>query len=67
MDLATIHAMQTEPIVALKRVGFGVETVMVDGRVLRRAGKFTACDEGEIVREAREAALALREKAKWPG
>jgi len=44
-----------------------VDTVIVDGRVLRRGGKFTAVDHGKIVAEAREAALALRDKAKWPG
>jgi len=43
-----------------------VDTVIVDGRVLRRGGKFTAMDHGRIVAEAREAALALRDKAKWP-
>jgi len=41
-----------------------VDTVIVDGRVLRRGGKFTACDHGRIVAEARDAALALRDKAK---
>jgi hypothetical protein len=44
-----------------------VDTVMVDGRVLRRGGKFTALDHGKIVAEARAAAIALRDKAKWPG
>jgi cytosine/adenosine deaminase-related metal-dependent hydrolase len=44
-----------------------VDTVIVDGRVLRRSGKFTACDHGKIVAEARAAAVALRDKAKWPG
>jgi cytosine/adenosine deaminase-related metal-dependent hydrolase len=43
-----------------------VDTVLVDGRILRRAGKFTAFDERQIVAEAREAAVALRDKAKWP-
>ncbi len=43
-----------------------IDIVMVDGRILRRAGKFTAAGEQKIVAEAREAALALREKAKWP-
>ncbi len=51
-------------------VSFGlptnVDTVIVDGRVLRRAGKFTALDHARIVAEAREAAVALRDKAKWP-
>src|SRR5262249_52097849 len=44
-----------------------VDTVIVDGRVLRRGGKFTACDHGRIVAEARAAAVALRGKAGWPG
>ena len=43
-----------------------VDTVIVDGRVLRRGGAFTAVDHASIVAEAREAALALREKAGWP-
>jgi cytosine/adenosine deaminase-related metal-dependent hydrolase len=51
-------------------VSFGlpanVDTVLVDGRILRRAGKFTAFDERQIVAEAREAATALRDEAKWP-
>jgi cytosine/adenosine deaminase-related metal-dependent hydrolase len=44
-----------------------VDTVIVDGRILRRGGKFTAMDHGKIVADAREAALGLRDKAKWPG
>jgi 5-methylthioadenosine/S-adenosylhomocysteine deaminase len=43
-----------------------VDTVVVDGRVLRRGGKFTAFDHAQIVGQARDAALALRDKAKWP-
>jgi 5-methylthioadenosine/S-adenosylhomocysteine deaminase len=43
-----------------------VDTVIVDGRVLRRAGKFTALDHGKIVAEAQEAAAGLRNKANWP-
>ena len=43
-----------------------VDTVIVDGRVLRRGGRFTAIDHGRIVAEARDAAFALRDKAKWP-
>lgn len=43
-----------------------VDTVIVDGRILRRASKFTAHDHEKIVAEAREAAFALRDKAKWP-
>jgi 5-methylthioadenosine/S-adenosylhomocysteine deaminase len=43
-----------------------VDTVIVDGRVLRRGGAFTVFDHARIVAEAREAALGLREKAGWP-
>jgi cytosine/adenosine deaminase-related metal-dependent hydrolase len=43
-----------------------IDTVIVDGRILRRAGKFTALDHAKVVREAEEAALALRAKANWP-
>src|SRR3954466_13836499 len=51
-------------------VSFGqpsnVDTVIIDGRVLRRAGRFTAFDHARIVADAREAAVALRDKAGWP-
>ena len=43
-----------------------VETVIVDGRVLRQSGKFTALDHPKVVLEAQEAAAALRTKANWP-
>lgn len=43
-----------------------VDTVIVDGRVLRQGGKFTALDHPKIVREAQEAAAALRTKANFP-
>ena len=43
-----------------------VDTVIVDGRILRQAGKFTALDHAKVVREAKEAATGLRAKAKWP-
>src|SRR5436190_1879468 len=43
-----------------------VDPVLVDGRVLRRAGTFTAFDHAKIVAQARQAAVALRDKAGWP-
>jgi 5-methylthioadenosine/S-adenosylhomocysteine deaminase len=57
-----------DPYEAIVSLGMptNVDTVIVDGRVLRRSGKFTAFDHGKIVAEAREAAVALRDKAKWP-
>jgi 5-methylthioadenosine/S-adenosylhomocysteine deaminase len=43
-----------------------VDTVIVDGRILRQANKFAMLDHAKIVREAKEAGEALRTKAKWP-
>jgi cytosine/adenosine deaminase-related metal-dependent hydrolase len=43
-----------------------IDTVIVDGRILRQSGKFTALDHAKVVREAQEAVLALRAKANWP-
>jgi 5-methylthioadenosine/S-adenosylhomocysteine deaminase len=42
-----------------------VDIVIVDGRTLRRGAKFTAFDHATIVAQAREAAFAIRDKAKW--
>jgi 5-methylthioadenosine/S-adenosylhomocysteine deaminase len=57
-----------DPYEAIVSLGMpaNVDTVIVDGRVLRRGGKFTAFDHAKIVAEARAAAIALRDKAKWP-
>src|SRR5215211_2842329 len=57
-----------DPYEAIVSLGLptNVDTVIVDGRILRRAGKFTAFDQAKIVAEAREAAIGLRDKAKWP-
>jgi 5-methylthioadenosine/S-adenosylhomocysteine deaminase len=54
-----------EAIVSLAQPA-NVDTVIVDGRILRQSGKFTALDHAKIVREAQEAATALRNKAAWP-
>ena len=54
-----------EALVQLAHPG-NVDTVMVDGRILRQKNRFTALDHGRAVREARDAAKALQVKAKWP-
>ncbi len=73
-DLVLVRATDTniapagdpyEAIVSFAQPG-NIDTLMVDGRVLRRGGRFTAYDQPRIAAEAREAALALRDKAKWP-
>ena len=43
-----------------------VDTVIADGRILRRAGEFTALDHAEVLAQAAESAAALRARANWP-
>jgi 5-methylthioadenosine/S-adenosylhomocysteine deaminase len=42
-----------------------VDTVVVDGRVLKRGGKLTTMNTGQIVAEAAAANAALRKRADW--
>jgi 5-methylthioadenosine/S-adenosylhomocysteine deaminase len=42
-----------------------IDTVIIDGRILLRAGRFTALDHAEIVRQAVESATSLRARANW--
>jgi 5-methylthioadenosine/S-adenosylhomocysteine deaminase len=40
-----------------------VDTVMVDGRIVKRGGRLVAYDIDKIVREAKESALRIRAAA----
>jgi 5-methylthioadenosine/S-adenosylhomocysteine deaminase len=40
-----------------------VDTVMVDGRILKRHGELVACDVGRVVRDAEQASHAVRARA----
>ena len=42
-----------------------VDTVMVDGRILKRGGKLTHLSVEQIAKEAAEANAALRKRANW--
>lgn len=42
-----------------------VDTVVVDGRILKRGGKLTAINPGTLVAEARAALAGVRERTKW--
>jgi cytosine/adenosine deaminase-related metal-dependent hydrolase len=42
-----------------------IDTVVVDGRIMRRGGAFTTIDYAEVLREAAECAATLRAKANW--
>jgi cytosine/adenosine deaminase-related metal-dependent hydrolase len=54
-----------EALVSLAQPG-NVDTVIVDGRILRQGGKFTTLDHGKVVKDAQEAVAGLRARAKWP-
>jgi 5-methylthioadenosine/S-adenosylhomocysteine deaminase len=57
-----------DPYEALVSLGqpTNVDTVIVDGRILRQANKFTALDHAKVLADAREASAALRSRANWP-
>jgi 5-methylthioadenosine/S-adenosylhomocysteine deaminase len=42
-----------------------IDTVVVDGRILKRGGKFAALDTSEVVAGARSALAGVRERTKW--
>jgi len=44
-----------------------VDTVVVDGRILRRGGQFTALDHATTLRDAMDSLAGLKARAKWPG
>jgi 5-methylthioadenosine/S-adenosylhomocysteine deaminase len=42
-----------------------IDTVVIDGRILKRGGKLTAIDTSEVVAGARAALAGVRERTKW--
>jgi hypothetical protein len=42
-----------------------VDTVVVDGRILKRGGKLTALNPSEVIAGARAALAGVRERTKW--
>lgn len=42
-----------------------VDTVVVDGRILKRGGKLVALDTPKVITEARAALAGVRERTKW--
>jgi 5-methylthioadenosine/S-adenosylhomocysteine deaminase len=44
---------------------WNVDTVMVDGRILKRNGRLTAIDTGALMTEASKASRDVRDRAKW--
>jgi cytosine/adenosine deaminase-related metal-dependent hydrolase len=44
---------------------WNVDTVMVDGRIVKRGGKLTAIDTGALMAEATKVSREVRDRAKW--
>ena len=42
-----------------------VDTVLIDGRILKRNGKLTAIDSGKLMEEASAATHAVKQRANW--
>ena len=42
-----------------------VDTVVVDGRILKRSGKLVAVSEAQVVADARDTVEAIRKRANW--
>jgi len=42
-----------------------VDTVVVDGRILKRGGKLAGLDTRKVIAEARAALAGVRERTKW--
>jgi cytosine/adenosine deaminase-related metal-dependent hydrolase len=55
-----------DAVVALAQP-INIDTVVVDGRILRRGNKFTGMDHAKVVADATQSVTALQAKAKWPG
>jgi 5-methylthioadenosine/S-adenosylhomocysteine deaminase len=62
-DLNVAPLADAESTLVRSATPANVDTVFIDGRMLKRAGQFTVHDAVRIVREAEEAALAVRQRA----
>jgi 5-methylthioadenosine/S-adenosylhomocysteine deaminase len=56
-----------DPVTAIVRSAQpqNVDTVVVDGRILKRGGRLTALDADEVVAQAVESLAGLRRRANW--
>ncbi len=62
-DLNTAPMANIETTVVMGATAANVDTVMVDGRILKRAGKLVDCDVAEVVAGARRSAMRIRTAA----
>ena len=56
-----------DPVTAIVRSAqpHNVDTVVIDGRILKQGGRLTALDTSEIAGQAIESLAALRKRAQW--
>jgi cytosine/adenosine deaminase-related metal-dependent hydrolase len=62
-DLNTAPMANIETTVVMGATAANVDTVMVDGRILKRAGKLVDCDVAEVVGQAKRSAMRIRTAA----
>ena len=56
-----------DPVTAIVRSAqpHNVDTVVVDGRILKQGGRLTALDPNEVVAKAVESLAGLKRRANW--
>jgi cytosine/adenosine deaminase-related metal-dependent hydrolase len=56
-----------DPVMAIVRSAqpHNVDTVVVDGRILKRNGKLTGLDADEVATQAMESLAGLKQRANW--
>jgi 5-methylthioadenosine/S-adenosylhomocysteine deaminase len=62
-DLNVAPVVDLESTIVRSVTPANVDTVMVDGRILKRHGELVAVDVGRVVRDAEQASQAVRERA----
>ncbi len=62
-DLNTAPLANIETTVVMGATAANVDTVMVDGRILKRAGRLVDCDVAGVVERARRSAMRIRTAA----
>ena len=62
-DLNTAPMANIETTVVMGATAANVDTVMVDGRILKRAGKLVDCDVAEVVEQAKRSSMRIRTAA----
>jgi cytosine/adenosine deaminase-related metal-dependent hydrolase len=54
-----------DALVALAQPG-NIDTVVIDGRIMRRKGQFTALDHAQVVSAAMRSVEEIKARARWP-